>query len=178
MLPAFCARISGTRKTTADGFFSGWDDESRAYYPDSWLYEGEDLSSSATRPYPAASALRFSNTKTPLRALHARDGRKSLRHSAGAFPEGGRRARHGVRPGENGRDLLRGRLDAAFQRRADHSHGCDPAIAPGQYRAAGGGILALRGHASIQGSTDIPTLYDILPGYLTMPTRGQRRRHA
>src|SRR3982750_2519198 len=36
----------------------------------------------------------------------------------------------------------------------------------------GGGILALRGHASIQGSTDIPTLYDILPGYLAMP-RGE-----
>ena len=33
----------------------------------------------------------------------------------------------------------------------------------------GGGIMALRGHASIQGSTDIPTLYDILPGYLKMP---------
>jgi len=33
----------------------------------------------------------------------------------------------------------------------------------------GGGILALRGHASIQGSTDVPTLYDILPGYLPMP---------
>jgi len=33
----------------------------------------------------------------------------------------------------------------------------------------GGGILALRGHASIQGSTDIPTLYDLLPGYLAMP---------
>ena len=32
----------------------------------------------------------------------------------------------------------------------------------------GGGILALRGHASIQGSTDIPTLYNILPGYLPM----------
>ena len=36
----------------------------------------------------------------------------------------------------------------------------------------GGGILALRGHASIQGSTDIPTLYDILPGYLPMPFFG------
>jgi formate dehydrogenase major subunit len=36
----------------------------------------------------------------------------------------------------------------------------------------GGGILALRGHASIQGSTDIPTLYDILPGYLPMPMSG------
>ncbi len=33
----------------------------------------------------------------------------------------------------------------------------------------GGGIIALRGHASIQGSTDIPTLYNILPGYLPMP---------
>ncbi len=34
----------------------------------------------------------------------------------------------------------------------------------------GGGILALRGHASIQGSTDIPTLFDLLPGYLPMPS--------
>ncbi len=33
----------------------------------------------------------------------------------------------------------------------------------------GGGIMALRGHSSIQGSTDIPTLYDLLPGYLAMP---------
>jgi len=36
----------------------------------------------------------------------------------------------------------------------------------------GGGILALRGHASIQGSTDIPTLFDLLPGYLPMPHAG------
>ena len=36
----------------------------------------------------------------------------------------------------------------------------------------GGGILALRGHASIQGSTDIPTLFNILPGYLPMPHAG------
>jgi formate dehydrogenase major subunit len=36
----------------------------------------------------------------------------------------------------------------------------------------GGGIMALRGHASIQGSTDIPTLYDLLPGYLHMPRAG------
>jgi formate dehydrogenase major subunit len=33
----------------------------------------------------------------------------------------------------------------------------------------GGGILALRGHASIQGSTDISTLFDLLPGYIPMP---------
>ncbi len=34
----------------------------------------------------------------------------------------------------------------------------------------GGGIMAMRGHASIQGSTDVPTLYDLLPGYLQQPS--------
>lgn len=33
----------------------------------------------------------------------------------------------------------------------------------------GGGIMAMRGHASIQGSTDIPTLYNMLPGYIPQP---------
>ena len=33
----------------------------------------------------------------------------------------------------------------------------------------GGGIMALRGHASIQGSTDVPTLFNLLPGYMPMP---------
>src|SRR5579883_90906 len=37
----------------------------------------------------------------------------------------------------------------------------------------GGGILALRGHATIQGSTDIPTLYNLLPGYLPQPSTQQ-----
>ncbi len=34
----------------------------------------------------------------------------------------------------------------------------------------GGGIMALRGHASIQGSTDVPTLYDLLAGYMNQPS--------
>ena len=37
----------------------------------------------------------------------------------------------------------------------------------------GGGIMALRGHANIQGATDIATLYDLLPGYLAMPSTGK-----
>ena len=41
----------------------------------------------------------------------------------------------------------------------------------------GGGILALRGHASIQGSTDIPTLYNLLPGYLNTPSALKNARH-
>jgi formate dehydrogenase major subunit len=34
----------------------------------------------------------------------------------------------------------------------------------------GGGILALRGHASIQGSSDIPTLYNSIHGYMPAPS--------
>src|SRR5438270_13362846 len=39
----------------------------------------------------------------------------------------------------------------------------------------GGGVMAMRGHSSIQGSTDIPTLYNLLPGYLLQPDA--RRKH-
>jgi formate dehydrogenase major subunit len=34
----------------------------------------------------------------------------------------------------------------------------------------GAGVMALRGHASIQGSTDIPTLYHSIQGYMSAPT--------
>jgi formate dehydrogenase major subunit len=40
----------------------------------------------------------------------------------------------------------------------------------GNIGRAGGGILALRGHATIQGSTDIATLYHSHPGYLNTPS--------
>jgi len=34
----------------------------------------------------------------------------------------------------------------------------------------GGGIMALRGHAAIQGSTDVPTLYHSIHGYMNAPS--------
>ena len=34
----------------------------------------------------------------------------------------------------------------------------------------GAGVMALRGHASIQGSTDIPTLYHSIHGYMNAPS--------
>ncbi|WP_336208843.1 formate dehydrogenase [Nonomuraea sp. LPB2021202275-12-8] len=42
----------------------------------------------------------------------------------------------------------------------------------------GGGIQALRGHASIQGSSDIPTLFNLLPGYIPMPYAHEDERLA
>ena len=77
-------------------------------------------------------------------------------------------ANSGPRPHERVR--LRGRLDPAHGRRRSTS--ARPAILQlllGNIGRPGGGIMAMRGHARIQGSSDIPTLYDLLPGYLPMP---------
>ncbi len=38
----------------------------------------------------------------------------------------------------------------------------------------GGGIMAMRGHSTIQGSTDVATLYDSLPGYLPQPAADEQ----
>ncbi len=37
----------------------------------------------------------------------------------------------------------------------------------------GGGVVALRGHANVQGATDLELLYHELPGYMAMPLRDQ-----
>jgi formate dehydrogenase major subunit len=40
----------------------------------------------------------------------------------------------------------------------------------GNFGRPGGGIMALRGHAAIQGSTDVPTLYHSIHGYMAAPS--------
>jgi formate dehydrogenase major subunit len=44
----------------------------------------------------------------------------------------------------------------------------------GNYGRPGAGIMALRGHCSIQGSTDIPTLYHSIHGYMAHPSAASR----
>jgi formate dehydrogenase major subunit len=154
------------------GYFSGWNEEKRAYEGDSWLYKGGDLS-------------------RPQRDLTLQDPQcvfqKLKRHFSRYTPELVERI-CGISP------LLFHKVADALvaasglERTAavcyavgwtQHSKGVQiirsAAILQlllGNIGRPGGGILALRGHASIQGSTDIPTLYDILPGYLTMPRKG------
>ena len=115
----------------------------------------------------------LSKIKTPFLSLHAGDGGESLRYSAWSFSQGRARTRWPHR----GRSRTAAICYAVGW--TQHSKGVQiirtAAILQlllGNIGRPGGGILALRGHASIQGSTDIPTLYDILPGYLTMPREG------
>ena len=156
-----------------DGYFSGWEEDKRAYDTQSWLYKGEGLS-------------------FPQRDLTLQDPRcvfqKLKRHFARYTPEMVEQV-CGIPPA-----LFHKVADTLVQASGpdktaaicyavgwtQHSKGVQIIrtasilqLLLGNIGRPGGGILALRGHASIQGSTDIPTLYDILPGYLAMPRGGQ-----
>jgi formate dehydrogenase major subunit len=146
-----------------DGLFSGWDADRRAYDPSSWRLTGE-RDETLAHPRCVYQVLRrhFSRYTPELveritgvpaaqlvrvaEALCANSGRE--RTSAVVYSVGWTQHSVGVQ---------NIRAAAILQ------------LLLGNVGRPGGGILALRGHASIQGSTDIPTLYNLLPGYLPMP---------
>jgi formate dehydrogenase major subunit len=159
------------------GLFSGWDAEKQKYSPESWLYETEPA-----RHTSAGEASKHHQDKT---LEHPRCVYQVLkRHFARYTPElvertcGIPRAKFleaaEVFVSNSGRERTGAICYAVGW--TQHSDGVQiirtAAILQlllGNMGRPGGGILALRGHASIQGSTDIPTLYDILPGYIPMP---------
>jgi formate dehydrogenase major subunit len=154
----------------ATGFFSGWNERERTYDKKTWAYDGD-------------GGLSF-----PERDL-------TLQHPRCAFQT---LRRHFARYTPEMVEKICGISPALFHKVADalvaasgpdktaaicyalgwtqHSKGVQIIrtasilqLLLGNIGRPGGGIMALRGHASIQGSTDVPTLYDILPGYLSMP---------
>ena len=184
-----------------EGLFSGWDDATSSYSPESWAYAGADPRDQGVGHEPARTGYakqqggEASKTRGPERD-------PSLEHPSCVFQI---LKRHFVRYTPEMVEAVCGVPREAFLRVADdfcrasgpertgaicyavgwtqHSVGVQiirtAAILQlllGNVGRPGGGILALRGHASIQGSTDIPTLYDILPGYLPMPVFGAGAR--
>ena len=151
-----------------DGLFSGWDPERRAYDTTSWQLEGWDPTLEHPRCVFQILRRHFSRYTPEMvervcgvpresflevaKALCANSGRE--RTSALVYSVGWTQHTVGVQ-------YIR--TAAILQ------------LLLGNIGRPGGGILALRGHASIQGSTDIPTLYNLLPGYLPMPRAGAER---
>ena len=180
-----------------DGFFSGWDAERKKYDPESWLYQGSpDKDVNGEKPVhsgaggghgkdrggEAEDASKFESDPT---LQHPRCVFQVLKRHFGRYtPEIVERL-----CGVSKDDFVK--VAKAFTSASgpdktaaicyavgwtQHSKGVQVIrtaailqLLLGNIGRPGGGILALRGHASIQGSTDIPTLYDILPGYLPMP---------
>jgi formate dehydrogenase major subunit len=183
------------------GLFSGWDHDARRYAPDTWAYAGANPQAERT----SAATRRGGHAKEQAGAAPGtgepqRD--SSLEHPQCVFQI---LKRHFARYTPECVEEVCGVSRDAFLRVADafctasgpertgaicyavgwtqHSVGVQiirtAAILQlllGNVGRPGGGILALRGHASIQGSTDIPTLYDILPGYIPMPAFGADSR--
>jgi formate dehydrogenase major subunit len=176
-----------------DGLFSGWDKEGRHYKFDSWQYEGVVVPASLAEHYVnttesfSEGSKRLSEGPIPqdMTLQHPNCVYQILkRHYAAYTPEMVERST--------------GCPQAVFLKVAEalatnsgrertgtfcyavgwthHTNGVQIIRAAaiiqgllGNVGRPGGGILALRGHCSIQGSTDIPTLYNLLPGYLPQP---------
>jgi formate dehydrogenase major subunit len=179
------------------GIFSGYDAEKRVYDPESWAYAGE-ARHPASAPHTArtgeSSSARQSRT---LAAPPPRD--ETLQHPRCVFQI---LKRHFARYTPKLVEQVCGTPQDIFLRVAEaitansgrerttafcyalgwtqHTVGVQNIRAAailqlllGNIGRPGGGILALRGHATIQGSTDVPTLYNLLPGYLQMPLESQ-----
>lgn len=175
------------------GLFSGFNPETGAYDPESWMYEGGSVAAAAgVREHSAQSfeartgaGMLTGKAKTDPTLQDPRCVLNIMkRHYARYTPEMVERIcgvpqeqllRHADRLIANsGRERTTTLCYAVGW--TQHTAGVQIIRAGtilqlllGNIGRPGGGILALRGHASIQGSTDIPTLYDILPGYLHMP---------
>jgi formate dehydrogenase major subunit len=180
----------------ADGIFSGFDPEHATYDPTSWQYADAFVAAAAGQrdqegniaAQPGGSGEGEQDRGEPhhdLTLQHPRCVWQILkRHYAGYTPEMVQEV-CGVAP-----DVFATVCDlfvanSGRERTAAFVHGVgwtQHTIGSQYIRAAsilqlllgnmgrpGGGVMAMRGHASIQGSSDIPTLFDTLPGYIPMP---------
>ena len=180
-----------------DGLFSGYDPDRHTYDRSSWQYDGqEELSAggadSATQR-ETAGALRHESHGPPIDGHPQRD--ETLQHPRCVYQI---LKRHFARYTPEAVEQACGVPQAVFQEVCQawtrnsgrerttalvysvgwtqHSVGAQYIrtgaiiqLLLGNMGRPGGGVMALRGHASIQGSTDIPTLFNLLPGYLPMP---------
>jgi formate dehydrogenase major subunit len=182
------------------GVFSGLDRASRQYKPESWQYQGEDMPASLAEHFvnttstSTGQSLRLKEGPPPRDPMlqHPRCVYQILRrHYAPYTPEVVERVTGCPRETflkvcealarNSGRERTAAWCYAVGW--THHTTGVQmirgAAIIQtllGNIGRPGGGILALRGHSSIQGSTDIPTLYNLLPGYLPQP-HAKKRHH-
>ncbi len=190
------ADFKDTEETS--GFFSGWDPGDSAYHIDSWGYNRSTGEAAAGKSEQTADVsgdqshgahgMRLSGGEPPdyddsmederciLRVMerhYARYTPEMVADICGCAPEDVERVAQALCE-NSGRERTSAVVYSVGW--THHTVGVQNIRAAsivqlllGNIGRPGGGILALRGHANIQGSTDIPTLFDILPGYIPMP---------
>src|SRR5689334_5776936 len=175
------------------GYFSGFDDELGTYDPETWRYEGGEVAASTGRRERSGQS--FAARTGAGMSTRGVERDETLQHPRCVINV---LRRHFPRYTPEMVERICGISQEQFHRVANtliansgrerttalcyavgwtqHTAGVQMIRAGsilqlllGNIGRPGGGIMALRGHATIQGSTDIPTLYDLLPGYLPMP---------
>ena len=175
-----------------DGFFSGYDPVTQSYSDDSWQYAGKKVASPAgdhkvsgaatggddesmsESPAPQDRTLQHPNCVYQIMKRHyARYTPEMVEAATGCPQETFLKVCEALAK-NSGRERTGAFCYAVGW--THHTVGVQIIRAAtiiqlllGNVGRPGGGVFALRGHVSIQGSTDIPTLYDMLPGYLTQP---------
>ncbi len=177
------------RDAGINGLFSGYDAETMGYDPASWQYEGAVVAAAAGQRDQEGNLARVGSDHgeptLDVTLQHPRCVWQILkRHYESYTPEMVERV-CGV-PQPLFAEVCRLFVENSGRERTTsfvHGVGWTQHTIGSQYiRAAsilqlllgnvgrpGGGVMAMRGHASIQGSSDIPTLFDTLPGYIPMP---------
>jgi formate dehydrogenase major subunit len=190
--------VSGGFRDTEDldGLFSGFDPQRRRYDIASWMYQGHEPDGArhdTAIQRDTASGLQHESHGPGVAATTERD--ETLQHPRCVYQL---LKRHFARytpemveavcgvPRERFLEVCRAWTDNSGRERTtalvyavgwtQHSVGvqCIRAgaiiqLLLGNIGRPGGGIMAMRGHANIQGATDVPTLFNLLPGYLPMP---------
>lgn len=186
-----------------DGLFSGFDDDTNTYDPSSWQYassdapQADDDAGDTHAQRETAAGLQHESHGAPVPSELERD--ETLQHPRCVYqvlkrhfarytpevveqvcgvPVADFRAVCEAWTQNSGRDRTTALVYSVGW--TQHSVGVQYIrtgaiiqLLLGNMGRPGGGIMALRGHASIQGSTDIPTLFNLLPGYLPMPRAGE-----
>ena len=176
-----------------DGLFSGFDPETGSYDRSTWMYEGGEMPSAAGQREHATqgfdektgAGMMTGAVRSDPTLEHPRCVFQIIRrHYSRYTPEMVERV-CGI-SSEDFHRVAQTLIDNSGRERTtmlayavgwtQHAAGVQAIRAGailqlllGNIGRPGGGIMAMRGHASIQGSSDIPTLYDLLPGYLHMP---------
>jgi formate dehydrogenase major subunit len=181
-----------------DGLFSGWEPASNSYDPRSWQYEGGESAERAPVPrgeqahgphgrgqqaQPAADpTLQHPRCVFQLLKKHYRRYTPEIVEQICGMPKQTFLEVAEALCANSGRERTSAFVYSVGW--TQHTVGVQyirtAAIVQlllGNIGRPGGGVMALRGHASIQGSTDIPTLYNILPGYLPMPHAEAHQDH-
>ena len=152
------------------GFFSGWNEEGQHYDFETWQFEGTGepmgIQRDPTLEHPRC-------VFQALRRHYQRYTPEMVQKVCGIPPELFHKVADAL-TSNSGPDRTTAQCYAVGYTHQSKGAQIIRSVAVmqlllGNIGRPGGGILALRGHASIQGSTDIPTLYDTLPGYLSMP---------